>query len=48
MRQTNSWANIDRAKKLLNRKPEIDFDTGMKDMLNWYLENKDWVSKLEI
>lgn len=44
----HTWANIDKAKRLLDWEPTIDFETGMKDMVNWYLENKDWVKELKI
>lgn len=44
----HTWANIDKAKELLGWQPEIDFETGMKKMVEWYLENKGLVSKLEI
>jgi dTDP-D-glucose 4,6-dehydratase len=46
-RLTNRWANIDRVERLLDWKPAIDFDTDMKDMVDLYLENKDWVKELK-
>lgn len=44
----HTHANIDKAKQLLDWEPTIDFETGMKSMVDWYLENKEWVSKLKI
>ena len=28
--------------KELNWKPEIDFETGLKETIEWYKENKEW------
>ncbi|MDQ8205633.1 GDP-mannose 4,6-dehydratase [Pelagicoccus sp. SDUM812003] len=44
----HTWANIEKAKELLNWSPEIDFDTGMQRTVDWYLENKEWVCDLRI
>ena len=30
----------------LGWKPEITFSKGIKDTVNWYLENVDWVKKV--
>lgn len=42
----STWANIDKANKILNWSPEIDLDTGLKNTVEWYLKNKSWLSKL--
>jgi len=44
----HTWANIDKAKKILDWEPRINFETGMEKTVAWYLENKEWVSELEI
>ncbi|EDY82869.1 NAD dependent epimerase/dehydratase family [Verrucomicrobiia bacterium DG1235] len=44
----HTWANIDKAKKLLDWEPQIDFETGMQKTVEWYLENKNWISKLDV
>lgn len=44
----HTWANIDKAKQLLDWEPYVDFETGMQKTVDWYLENREWVSKLEI
>lgn len=44
---THTWANIDKAKRLLDWQPEVDFDSGMQRTVDWYLANKDWISDLE-
>ena len=32
-------------KKNLNFSPTIEFSKGIKDTINWYLENKNWWKK---
>ncbi len=44
----HTWANIEKANKLLNWYPETDFDKGMKETVSWYLDNKDMVDQLDI
>ena len=44
----HTWANIDKAKRLLDWQPNIGFDSGMKDTVNWHLENRNFVSELKI
>ena len=39
-----TWANIDKAYKLLKWKPTVNLETGIKRTVEWYLENKKWVS----
>lgn len=43
---TETWANIEKAKKLLNWAPEVDFDTGLKKSIDWYLENQNWLKNV--
>ena len=33
-------ANLDKAKQLLDFNPKIDFKTGMKKFVDWYISNK--------
>jgi len=42
----STWANIDKAKKILKWTPEIDLYTGLKNTVEWYLKNKSWLSTL--
>lgn len=39
-----TWANIDKAKTILNWQPTVHFETGIQQCVAWYLENKSWVS----
>ena len=36
-----TWADISKAKKLLNYNPKTQFDEGMKLFLEWYVEFKE-------
>jgi dTDP-glucose 4,6-dehydratase len=38
------WSKINRE---LGWKPEVDFDTGLKLTVDWYLKNKDWWKKIK-
>ena len=42
----STWANIDKAKQILNWSPQTDLDTGLKKTVEWYFKNKSWLSKL--
>lgn len=44
----HTWANIDKAKALLDWEPQVRFETGMTNTVNWYFENKSWISNLKI
>jgi len=43
-----TWADISKAEKLLNWKPEIDIEEGLKRTVKWYLENKDWLKDISL
>lgn len=40
-------ANYDKAKNLLNWEPEIKFTAGLKQTINWYINNKEWWRKIK-
>ena len=40
--------NIQKAKKLLNWKPEIDLDKGISETVNWHIENRYLVNKINL
>ncbi|MBC2604438.1 NAD-dependent epimerase/dehydratase family protein [Pelagicoccus albus] len=44
----HTWANIEKAGKLLAWKPEIGFEKGLKTLVDWYQENRNWVLKLKL
>ena len=41
-------ADIRKAKELLDWEPEIDLETGLDRTVEWYLENLDWASQVEL
>ena len=43
-----TWADISKAKKLLDWEPKIDIDEGLKRTVKWYLENKDWLKDISL
>jgi len=43
-----TWADISKAGRLLNWKPEVSLAEGMKRTVGWYLKNKKWVSKITL
>ncbi|NPA17236.1 SDR family NAD(P)-dependent oxidoreductase [Persephonella sp.] len=43
-----TWADIEKAEKLLGWKPQIDIDEGLKRTVEWYLENRDWVRDVSV
>ncbi len=44
----HTWANIDKAKRLLNWSPNIGFEEGMKSTVDWYQNNKDWLKDIKL
>ncbi len=42
----STWANIDKANRLLDWKPLITLDDGLKRCVDWYLENESWLNDL--
>ena len=43
-----TWADIDKAKRVLGWQPEVSFDEGLKETVDWYLFNREWLKKLKI
>jgi nucleoside-diphosphate-sugar epimerase len=43
-----TWANIDKAKKLLKWSPKVSLDQGIKKAVDWYLENKYWFKNVKL
>lgn len=44
----STWADISKANKILNWKPTISLEQGIKNTVNWYLENKSWFKKVKL
>jgi len=43
-----TWAKIKKAQKILNWTPQIEIEKGIKIVVEWYLNEKDWVRKVKI
>ncbi len=41
-----TWADIGKAKQLLDWRPQTQFEEGMAQVVNWYQENRDWASQI--
>lgn len=42
-----TWANIEKAEKLLGWKPQIGLDEGLSACVRWYLEQRDWAKNVD-
>ena len=43
-----TWANIEKAKMLLQWTPQTTLREGLEKMVGWYLDNRDWASRIAI
>ncbi|MDO4550340.1 MAG: GDP-mannose 4,6-dehydratase [Planctomycetia bacterium] len=43
-----TWADITRAKTLLEWKPEVSLKDGLTRTVEWYMENRDWMKTLNM
>ena len=41
-----TWANISRAKSLLNWSPVVDIEEGIRRTVDWYMKNRGWARSL--
>jgi len=41
-----SWADISKAKRLLGWEPRMNIEEGVRRLVDWYLENRSWTSKV--
>ena len=41
-----TWADISKARRLLEWQPATSFRTGLENLVGWYEENRSWASKL--
>jgi nucleoside-diphosphate-sugar epimerase len=42
-----TWANIDKAERLLGWRPQFSFREGVMQLVDWYRENRDWASQID-
>ncbi len=44
----STWADISKAGKILNWKPTVSLEQGIKNTVEWYLENKSWFKNIKL
>jgi UDP-glucuronate 4-epimerase len=44
----HTCADISKAKSLLDWHPQVSFEDGTRQLVDWYLAEKDWVSRIEL
>jgi len=42
-----TWADISRARECLGWQPAMQHETGIQSLVQWYLDNHDWVQEIE-
>jgi nucleoside-diphosphate-sugar epimerase len=43
-----TWADISRAKELLNWEPQVDLKAGVASVVDWYMENRNFGKKIDL
>jgi nucleoside-diphosphate-sugar epimerase len=43
-----TWANISRARELLDWEPQVSLKQGVASVVDWYMENRDWAKEISI
>ena len=43
-----TWADIEKAKRILDWSPVTSLDDGLKKTVDWYLENKEWLKSIRL
>jgi len=43
----STWADISKASKLLNWRPQVSIEEGIKRTVLWYKQNQSWISKIK-
>lgn len=41
---SKTWADVSRAEKLLDWRPQVPFESGVRSLVEWYLEHRTWTS----
>ena len=44
----STWADISKAERLLGWRPRIDLETGVRGVVRWYLDNREWAAQLRL
>lgn len=43
-----TWADIDKANRLLDWKPKVSLDEGLEKSVDWYMENREWLRDVQL
>lgn len=43
-----TWANIEKGKSLLGWQPQVNFEAGVRQLVQWYQTNRAWASQIEV
>jgi nucleoside-diphosphate-sugar epimerase len=43
-----TWADISKAKRLLGWTPRTSLDEGLRQAVEWYLQNRSWAKEIEL
>ena len=43
-----TWANISRARELLDWEPQVDPKHGIASAVDWYMENREWAKDISL
>jgi UDP-glucuronate 4-epimerase len=43
-----TWADIDKAKRLLDWEPRVTLDEGLGKSVQWYVDNREWLKDIEV
>jgi len=41
-----NWADVSKARRLLDWQPSVSLDEGIKGLVDWYLEQREWASQV--
>ena len=42
----DTWADIGKAKRLLDWRPQVDFEEGLQRQVDWYRANREWAKEI--
>ena len=43
-----TWADIDKAKRLLDWEPRVTLDQGLEKSVHWYVDNREWLKEVPV
>ncbi|HEX7320343.1 MAG TPA: NAD-dependent epimerase/dehydratase family protein [bacterium] len=43
-----TWADIKKARRLLDWKPKVKIDQGIQNSVDWFFKNRGWITKIKI